>query len=212
MTESFIDWEKDIPADVGKLETAIASYNQALKINPDDHVAWYDRGIALGKLGRYEEAIASFDQAVKLNPNNDAAWNNQGNALCNLRRDEEAIASYDQGVKLNPNKDSAWYNKACCYALQGDIVRSIENLQKAIDLNKKWRDQAKTDSDFDRIRQEKQFQLLIEELEDDLNYQDTEEIDEEEWLNAAANNPVFDFLKDPEEDIYTLADGKPFND
>lgn len=37
-----------------------------------------------------------------------------------------------------------------------------------------------------------------------------EEIDEEEWLYAATRNPAFDFLKDPEEDIYTLADGRPF--
>jgi hypothetical protein len=36
------------------------------------------------------------------------------------------------------------------------------------------------------------------------------DIDEREWLRAAATNPAFDFLKEPEEDIYTLADGKPF--
>lgn len=34
--------------------------------------------------------------------------------------------------------------------------------------------------------------------------------DETEWLRAAARNPAFDFLNDPEEDIYSLADGKPF--
>ena len=38
------------------------------------------------------------------------------------------------------------------------------------------------------------------------------EIEEREWLSSAASNPAFDFLKDPEEDIYTLADGKPFHD
>ncbi len=38
------------------------------------------------------------------------------------------------------------------------------------------------------------------------------EIGENEWLKAAASNPVFDFLKDPAEDIYTLDDGQPFND
>jgi len=27
-----------------------------------------------------------------------------------------------------------------------------------------------------------------------------------EWLRAAAANPAFDFLKGPEEDIYTLAE------
>jgi len=36
------------------------------------------------------------------------------------------------------------------------------------------------------------------------------DIDEMEWLRAAAVNPAFDFLKEPEEDIYTLADGRPF--
>ena len=39
-----------------------------------------------------------------------------------------------------------------------------------------------------------------------------EEWDETEWLQAAARNPAFDFLNNPEEDIYSLADGKPFHD
>lgn len=45
--------------------------------------------------------------------------------------------------------------------------------------------------------------IIFQDYEDD--------IDETEWLSSAANNPVFDFLKDPEEDIYTNQDGKPFN-
>jgi hypothetical protein len=36
--------------------------------------------------------------------------------------------------------------------------------------------------------------------------------DEAEWLRAAASSPVFADLNDPVEDIYSLADGKPFND
>jgi hypothetical protein len=38
------------------------------------------------------------------------------------------------------------------------------------------------------------------------------DIDESEWLRAAAANPAFDFLKEPAEDVYTLSDGRPFND
>ena len=38
------------------------------------------------------------------------------------------------------------------------------------------------------------------------------DIDELEWLRAAVANPAFDFLKEPEEDIYTLADGRSFDD
>jgi len=38
------------------------------------------------------------------------------------------------------------------------------------------------------------------------------DISETEWLQAAAANPSLDFLKDPEEDLYTLSDGEPFYD
>lgn len=35
-----------------------------------------------------------------------------------------------------------------------------------------------------------------------------EEWNESEWLYPAAQNPAFDYLKDPQEDICTLSDGK----
>jgi hypothetical protein len=38
------------------------------------------------------------------------------------------------------------------------------------------------------------------------------ERDEAEWLRAAASNPAFADLANSEEDIYSLADGKPFDD
>ncbi len=35
------------------------------------------------------------------------------------------------------------------------------------------------------------------------------DLNEKEWLRSASKNEVFDFLTDEDEDIYTLADGKP---
>ncbi|MFN8673043.1 MAG: hypothetical protein U0457_13310 [Candidatus Sericytochromatia bacterium] len=32
------------------------------------------------------------------------------------------------------------------------------------------------------------------------------------WLKSMSKNPSFEFLNDPEEDIYTLENGEPFND
>lgn len=39
-----------------------------------------------------------------------------------------------------------------------------------------------------------------------------EELDEREWMRAAAAGGAFDFLNAPEEDLYSLNDGKPFDD
>jgi len=101
-----------------------------------------------------------------------------------------------------PNADS-FYNQACSYALQGKVEQAIENLQQAIKLSpEKYREMAKTDSDFDIIRDSERFQALIQE---ELDWEEGE-IDDREWLQAAATNPASDFLNNPEEDIYNSAD------
>jgi hypothetical protein len=42
--------------------------------------------------------------------------------------------------------------------------------------------------------------------------ENSDAIEEQDWLRAASSNPAFEFLKNQEEDIYTLSDGKPLND
>ncbi|MBK1988702.1 tetratricopeptide repeat protein [Sphaerospermopsis aphanizomenoides BCCUSP55] len=144
-------------------EAAVLSYDEALKIQPDDHYAWYNRGIALRSLGRNEEAIFSYDQALKFNPDDYYAWNNRGNALDDLGRTEEALFSYDQALKLKPDDNFGWYNKACCYAIQGNIEESLKNLQQAIKLQPaEVLQRAKTDTDFDFIREDIRFQALMQ--------------------------------------------------
>jgi hypothetical protein len=50
--------------------------------------------------------------------------------------------------------------------------------------------------------------VLLEETEEPAEDDDTRTMLEQELLRAAASNPAFKFLADPEEDIYSLADGK----
>ncbi len=42
-------------------------------------------------------------------------------------------------------------------------------------------------------------------------FPESEDLNEREWLQAASKNEVFDFLNDPDEDIYSLSDGKPLD-
>ncbi|MBO3460795.1 tetratricopeptide repeat protein [Aetokthonos hydrillicola Thurmond2011] len=149
---------------LGRYKEAISCYDQALKIQPDYNYAWNNKGNALRNLGRYEEAISYYDQALKIQPDDHKAWSNKGIALDDLGRYEEAISCYDQALKIQPDYHKAWYNKACCYAIQGNIERAIENLQQAINLNaSEYQEMAKSDSDFDIIREDERFQSLIQE-------------------------------------------------
>jgi tetratricopeptide (TPR) repeat protein len=150
-----------------RYEEAIASYDKATELKPDYHEAWYNRGMALGKLGRLDEAIASYDRVIKFKPDVHEPWNNRGNALRKLGRLDEALISFDKALEIKPDLQQAWYNRASCYALQGNVEQAIENLQQAISLNSDtYRELAKTDSDFDSIREDERFQALIQEEND----------------------------------------------
>ena len=146
---------------LGRNEEAITSYDKAVAIKPDDHYAWYGRGVALFDLGRNEEAITSYDEAIAINSYKHEAWSNRGNALFDLGRNEEAIASYEEAIAIKSDYYQAWYNKACCYALWSRVETAIENLERAIELNLKYREKAKTDADFDSIRQDERFRALV---------------------------------------------------
>ena len=149
--------------ELGRLEEAIASYDNALQFKPDDHQAWYNRGNALGNLGQLEEAIASYDKALQIKPDDPEAWYSRGIALDELGRFEEAIISFNKALEIKPDDTTSIYNKACYFALQNQIDLALENLQQAITLNPdKYREMAKTDSDFDNIRQDPRFQALIQ--------------------------------------------------
>ncbi len=151
-------------SNLGRDEEAITSYDQALTYEPKFRGAWVNRGVALNNLGRYEEAIASYDESLKLKPDHHhKTWNNRGVALSNLGRYEEAIASYDQALKISLNDAMAWYNKACCYGLQSQADLAIATLKQAIDLDPKYREMAKTDADFEKVREDDRFQALLSE-------------------------------------------------
>ncbi len=147
-------------SNLGRYEEAIYSYNKALEIKPDYPQARNNRGVALGNIGKYEEAILSYD-TIKFDYYE--AWINRGITLSNLGRYEEAISSYDKAIEVKSSAPNAYYNKACAYSLQNNLEPALENLQKAIQLNpEKYRDMAKTDSDFDNIRHDPRFQALIQ--------------------------------------------------
>jgi len=148
---------------LGRYQQAIASYDKALEIQPDNDAVWNNLGVALFNLGGYQEAIVRYDKAIKIQPNFSKAWNNRGLALSALRHYPEAIASYDKALEIQPNDANTFYGKACCYAWLGNVDLAIDNLQQAINLNPdKYREIAKTESDFDSIREDNRFQALIQ--------------------------------------------------
>src|SRR6266705_4722147 len=92
---------------LGRFEEALAAYQQASHLNPNDASAYNGKGYALNNLGRFEEALADYQQASHLDTSLIYAYSNKGNTLNNLGRFKEALAAYQQALNIEPNFISA---------------------------------------------------------------------------------------------------------
>ncbi|GAB4137417.1 MAG: hypothetical protein Fur0046_11520 [Cyanobacteria bacterium J069] len=74
---------------------------------------------------------------------------------------EEAIASYQKSLEFLPDDAGVYYDIARCYALMVKVEWTVKMLQRAIDLDEQYRENAKTDTDFDSLRDDPAFQALL---------------------------------------------------
>jgi tetratricopeptide (TPR) repeat protein len=109
----------------GKRETAVASFDRALKVRPHYAEALSNRGLTLHELKRFDEALASFDDALKTQPNHAEALFNRGLTLHELKRFEEALASFDGALKVRPNYIEALSSR-------GNVLRELKRYGEAL--------------------------------------------------------------------------------
>jgi tetratricopeptide (TPR) repeat protein len=87
---------------LGKVDEAVASYEQALRLRSDYPEAHNNLGLALASRGKLEAAVVSYQQAVRLKPDYAEACANMADALAGLCKLNEAAAGYAQALKLRP--------------------------------------------------------------------------------------------------------------
>jgi tetratricopeptide (TPR) repeat protein len=70
---------------------------------------------------------------------------------------DDAIAIHDEALAEQPEHPALLYNLACMEARGGRRLDALLHLQRAVELDPKWREYARKDSDFDSIRREPGF-------------------------------------------------------
>jgi eukaryotic-like serine/threonine-protein kinase len=95
---------------LGRYDEAVACFNKALEISPDDAPAHGSLGIALQAKGDLDGAIAEYRTALRLQPDDAATHSNLGTALRDKADLDEAIAEYRRAIRLQPELALPHYN------------------------------------------------------------------------------------------------------
>jgi len=91
---------------LGEDEKARTSYDQALRLNPNQYNAYLGLGELLEKQSRLDDAISNYSKAVELRPT-DTGFLLLGRALERTGRRSEALAAYQTALKLSPEMPEA---------------------------------------------------------------------------------------------------------
>jgi len=87
----------------GRLNEAVAQYEEALRIRPDSAEAHANLGDALSTMpDRLDDAVAQYEASLRLRPDSAEAHNNLGLVLNAQGRSAEAIAHYKEALRLVP--------------------------------------------------------------------------------------------------------------
>src|SRR6266536_23621 len=124
----------------GRYESALADFDRALQLRPDDYRSLADRGVTYRGMERYDEALADLNKAIDLDPNSARAIADRGQTYREMERYDEALADFTRAIDLNPDSTWAIASRGQTYRQMGRYDEALADLNKAIDLDPKDKD------------------------------------------------------------------------
>ena len=123
--EQFI-WDND---------RALSLYNEALELNPQNGVAYFNRGLVYMEFHEYSSAAEDFAKAISLNVDSAILYNNFGYALTELGEYNRAEIYLKKAVALDPNYSYAYNNLGYLYIKLKKFNAALDYLKKAESMN-----------------------------------------------------------------------------
>ena len=131
---------------------AIKDFDEAIRLEPQNAVAYFNRGTAYLYLGladleseklehaleAFVEVLANYDQAIRLDPEYADAYGSRGAAYVYLEKYELAIQDYTEAIRIEPLAAELYAARAALYDALVDPQRSIQDRETACELDKQY--------------------------------------------------------------------------
>jgi tetratricopeptide (TPR) repeat protein len=110
--------------ETGKLQEAIADFNQIIQSNSADADALYARGSSYYKLKNFKEAIKDLTQALRINPRNADTLLTRALAYYDSGNSQKGVEDTTQAIRVDPRSVGAYF-------LRGMIQYELGNKEQA---------------------------------------------------------------------------------
>ena len=117
-----------------QLDSAMADFDQAIRLDPTSASAYRIRGSAYYNKGEYDRAIRDFDDVIRLDPNSADAYSNRAAAHRGKGDYDLAAADFSEVIRLKPDFALAYCQRAQARSQLGQIDDAMADLAKCLDL------------------------------------------------------------------------------
>ncbi len=114
---------------------AISAYDQLVRLDPSDPLAYEYLGVALARQGKRDEALKQYAHALQLDPSSAPAHYDIAILLLQERREEEAIVHFRQTVQLDPGLATAHFQLANLLMRRGKDADAEGEYEKVVSLD-----------------------------------------------------------------------------
>jgi tetratricopeptide (TPR) repeat protein len=116
-------------------DVAIARFSDAIRLAPEDAVAWGKRAEAYAAKGENERARSDCTRAITLAPQSAASYGECGYVYLLSNELERAIDAYSTAIKLDPRHASLYSARGLSFSEIGQTDRAISDYDTAIQLD-----------------------------------------------------------------------------
>ena len=128
----------------GEFKMALWDLDEAVRLAPENPVAWYNRASVKVAMEDYEGALSDCIKAGSLDPNESRIVALQAHCSAHLGKYEQAIEGYKKAIESEPDEYNHYLNLAWLYAACPDegyrnAEKAMQNAQRAAELTN-WED------------------------------------------------------------------------
>jgi tetratricopeptide (TPR) repeat protein len=118
--------------ELGDLDRALVDDTEAIRLDPDNAMAYHNRGYTWAKKKDFDRAIADFTRAIAIDPQYARAYNKRGFVWLEKKMYARALADFSQAIRLDPKFARAYHNRGNAMLRQKEYDRAIADYTAAI--------------------------------------------------------------------------------
>lgn len=121
--------------ETGNLKNSLLLYELVLYRDPNNWMAYNNRGLVLYEMGMLHESYFSYRKSLELNPISDSTLYNLGLHYERCGYFDRAIEHFEKSLSINKDKESALEHLLNCYIQTKNYEKAIQYGEKAFLIN-----------------------------------------------------------------------------